>query len=274
MKKITNTLLLLLFIFVTAGCEVAETPGRINDDSEKPIHIVTFEIDGEAVHSESIQEGLTVDSFTPPLEDNHSFENWYIDEQFTTIYTFSTTIGSDLTLYGKTIEEPMLDGFNTIRDYLFNNGEYRYINEPGREVTTYKIETEIDDIILYLTLEILTMQPENKESITISMVVPEKDGWVGLYVGMSGTKEEYEQGVMHVFDGGILDIETNGGTWHGLDCENYDITDVDSTMCTTFTNDQTINDYFFALKSDYLNAVLAEANNYFEGILGVPLKED
>jgi hypothetical protein len=272
MKKITSLLLLILVTIGIAGCEVAETPGRIDDNLEKGILTITLVIDGEIIEIETIQEGSKMKPLPLSLDDGETFEGWFTDEEFTYLFDPSTIINDDLILYGKKVVEPMPDSFDTIRDYLLANGEYRYINEPGREVESYKIETEIDDIILYLTLEILTMQPENKESVSISMVIPPKDGWVGLYVGMSGTKEEYEEGIMHVYDGGIVD--DNSGKWHGLDCENYNISVVDSTMCTTFSNDQTINDYFYTLKSDYLNEVLQQANDYFEGILGVPLKQD
>lgn len=269
MKKLT-IFLLLLIVFAIAGCEVDETSGN-NDETPNTIketYTVTFEILGNALHELVVEEGDTIESISPSLEDGQTFDNWYSDVDLTNLFDFTTFINEDTTIYGLITIDTAVADFDTIKDYLFDNGEYSYINEPGREVEYYKMNVQTDGMTLHLVLEILTAEPSNIENITTTLILPQQSGFVGLYVGMSGSKQEYEDGIMHVFNGG-----TDEGTmkWYGLDCENYEISDASSRTCTTFQNEATINNYFFTLKSDNLHLVIEKADKYFEEILGVTL---
>ena len=269
MKKMVG-IFLVLITFTIAGCEVKETPGKGSEDPvpQKETYTVTFVLLEETVHEVTVEKGETASSFNPTMTDGQTFEDWYTDEELSETYNFNTLIFEDTTIYGAIIIEDVVENFEVIKQYLFDNGEYRYINEPGREIENYKIQVDIDGLTLYAVYENLILQPENKESITISIVLPEKDGFVGLYVGMSGTKQEYLEGIMHVYDGGIDETQS----WQGIDCENYNINDVDSRTCTTFSSNATINNYFYDLKSDNLELLIQTANDYFIETLGVSLQ--
>jgi len=63
---------------------------------------VTFDTNGgSSVDSYTIKEGEKLLEPTDPTKDNMNFDGWYIDDDFETKYSFSSTVTNDITLYAK-----------------------------------------------------------------------------------------------------------------------------------------------------------------------------
>ena len=77
---------------------------------EEPItHTVIFETgEGSDVDDQVVNDGDTATEPEDPTWDGHTFEGWYLDEDCTIPYDFSTPVTEDITLYAKweEIDEP------------------------------------------------------------------------------------------------------------------------------------------------------------------------
>ena len=88
---------------------VTPTPDDGEDDggntSENTKYTVTFSTNGGTeVASQKIESGKTATEPTAPTKDGYTFGGWFTDSNFTTAFTFSTAIKSDITLYAKWID--------------------------------------------------------------------------------------------------------------------------------------------------------------------------
>ena len=70
------------------------------------INTVTFETDGGTIMSPAIVEtGDKVTKPSNPVKTGYSFEGWYSDNNYTTLYNFNNPVDKDITLYAKWIKK-------------------------------------------------------------------------------------------------------------------------------------------------------------------------
>lgn len=72
---------------------------------------VSFSSEGSIIHTETVDPSEKVQSYTPPAREGYTFGGWYTDETFQTTFDFNTPITSDLTLYAKWVENPVIITF-------------------------------------------------------------------------------------------------------------------------------------------------------------------
>ena len=76
---------------------------------------VSFSSNGSIIDTQTVNSGSTVTPINPEL-DGYTFKGWYTDNTFSTLFDFSTTITSDITLFAKWegnfafTSEPTADG--------------------------------------------------------------------------------------------------------------------------------------------------------------------
>ena len=66
---------------------------------DKIQNIVSFESEGQIVHTETVYYGDTVSKPATPTNEGHTFLGWFTDDTFSTQFEFDTEIKSDITLY-------------------------------------------------------------------------------------------------------------------------------------------------------------------------------
>lgn len=247
-----RTLLIFLLILVLTAC------GK-DTDNDRAGFQVEFILDGETVHTDTVNANGVVTKYEPTLDQGKSLENWYTDESNTLVYDFTTPITSDLRLYGN-----VLDSFETIKEYLIDNGDYTARNELGRESETYRLEIEQEELTMFLIFEIVN----DVEYYAMTFGIADRDGYSGLYIGLSATKENHLDGLVHVYAGG----SDASFTWQGIDCSFLRLSEIDSAVCSTFSSDIAVNDYFHALVKDNLVAFQETANQYYKEQTGCSLK--
>lgn len=66
---------------------------------------VTFDVDGgSAVPSQNVRVGATAEEPAEPTKSGYTFEGWYKEDTFTTLFDFDDAITADTTVYAKFIE--------------------------------------------------------------------------------------------------------------------------------------------------------------------------
>ena len=93
-------------------CELAFTATVVAEPipPEPETHTVTFETgEGSDVDDQIVNDGETAEEPEDPTWEGHTFEGWYLDEECTIPYDFSTPVTEDITLYAKweEIAEPV-----------------------------------------------------------------------------------------------------------------------------------------------------------------------
>ena len=65
---------------------------------------VVFLSDGNAIRTEYLFDGDTVEKYYPDAKSGYLFSGWYVDPEFATVFDFNATITDDIVLYAKWIE--------------------------------------------------------------------------------------------------------------------------------------------------------------------------
>ena len=124
---------------------ITESDGSTISNSSKitQIHTVTYELNGGSTDEDTtvdVENGNTLTKPTNPTKDGYTFDNWYSDSAFTTVFDFSESITSDMTLYAKWNEVTSTDDTTNVL------GETEVVNNP---------ET-LDNITIYLLMLIVS----------------------------------------------------------------------------------------------------------------------
>ena len=68
-----------------------------------PSAVVSFSVNGEIVHSQTVTESSGFEEFVPPLEDGFLFGGWFTDETFSSPFSFHMYVSrgsfEDITVY-------------------------------------------------------------------------------------------------------------------------------------------------------------------------------
>ena len=239
--------------------ETLETPFEFNVMPENDItlyakwninqYTITFEENGGSEVEDIVKDfGVEVAAPADPMKIGYAFEGWFIDEELTTPYIFSTMPGENITLYAKWNINEYTITFNSLGGSEVETIIDIYgatINEPvaptkeGHEFkgwykdTSFTIPFEFttmpaEDIILYANWEI--------SKHTISWINP--DGTV-IY------QEEREYGEIPSYDEETYGIPTYNKTGYTTVFKNWDKEPEEIKTDQTYTAiyDETVNTY-------------------------------
>ncbi|MFP4287362.1 MAG: InlB B-repeat-containing protein, partial [Candidatus Izemoplasmataceae bacterium] len=96
MKTFYLIIFTVFFSFIVSGCE------EVTQDDDGLTVTVSFNVDGGSIiESIDVQKGSTIIAPSDPIKANHTFEGWYSDSSFDTVFDFSTAIEEETTLYAK-----------------------------------------------------------------------------------------------------------------------------------------------------------------------------
>lgn len=104
------------------------------------VHLVIGESDETTVQVES---GKKLSVPTEPTKDNHRFDGWFLDENYSSKFNFNTVISEDITLYAKwvlriSVTYKLNDGQTEDIISMFDiNAEHSLIDTPTREGFTF-----------------------------------------------------------------------------------------------------------------------------------------
>ena len=86
---------------------------------------------------------------TNPARTNYKFDNWYIDDAFTTIYDFNAAVNSDFNLYAKWVTPGI-----TVTGGGYNEGLFgEFTPTAGKSASNYTIKYKLHSASSYLTLD-------------------------------------------------------------------------------------------------------------------------
>ena len=96
-----------LFLLLTAVCALMCIACK-GDISPKETYTVEFETDGGTkINPQTVKEGEKAIRPDPdPQKEGYDFAGWFVDDKFTTEFSFDTKITSDLKLFAKWTEKP------------------------------------------------------------------------------------------------------------------------------------------------------------------------
>ena len=226
----------------------------IRDDQEiivswKPlIYTIKFMDGNDIINTVEINKGNTVTRPEDPTKQGYSFDNWYTDTSFSTIYNFNTSINEDKFIYAK---------FDMIKHkvtYDLNGGEtentLRQVEvEDGYE----RIIPTFDDIKstitapfgkIYAGVEINGVKVNIGENFTVKEDIIIKLLWDNKYVILEGENQIYtidsNIDIVIKSNGELANLESIKIDGNILDNKNYN-TESGSTILT--------------LKPNYLNTL-------------------
>ncbi len=105
---------------------------------------ITYDVEGEVYETVSADYDTVLTEPTEPIKEQYNFTGWYIDEELTTPYSFSTLVTQDLSLYAK-FEVDVTDLFSAIFNMaLLDNYKMTmnlYLLDYNLDITT---ESSID----------------------------------------------------------------------------------------------------------------------------------
>ena len=123
-----------IVVITDAGVTITPTFEEIMDSATK--HVVSFESEISTAFS-TVDKGNPIRRWKPnPVKRGYKFDGWYIDEECTTLYDFSTPVTTNFVLYGKF--EP---GDIAIYQVYYNDGD----------TTLRSIEVEEGDSVMSFT---------------------------------------------------------------------------------------------------------------------------
>lgn len=148
--------------------------------TEKDTYTVSFDIEGDITVLEPIvvkEDNNGIERPNPdPIKKGYTFDGWYIDNTYTTPYTFKNKITSNIVLYGRYIENThkvtyinedityketyVLDGFNALStkpelDPVKEGYTFKYWTKDKEDNLEYPFIEEIhSDLVLYAVYEI------------------------------------------------------------------------------------------------------------------------
>lgn len=119
-----------------------ETNTFIAPETKDP-YMVLFNSQGSSTPFQFVYEGDKATKPSNPFWQGHTFDNWYTDASFTTLFDFNTAITNDITLYGKfTINQYYWD-VNEVLDGTKNNVDLHVTFDVYLDNILYF--TQIDD---------------------------------------------------------------------------------------------------------------------------------
>ena len=137
---------------------------EVEGTAEETKYTVTFESNGGSeVEEVVVSKGGTVTKPTDPKRDGYTFDGWYVDEECTEVWNFSTQVTGDMTLYAKWTEDDPDDP---------NNPDDP--DDPDEEQDEYSISV---DYGRHGTVSVSSRYAEPGEKVTIT-VDPETDYYV------------------------------------------------------------------------------------------------
>lgn len=132
----------------TVTPEPTTTPDPTATPEPVKQYTVTFESDGGSeVESQVVDEGQTAVKPNDPVKEGFSFEGWYLDEEFTTEYDFTTAITENIVLYAKwvAIDEGITD---SDKDKLVDLDEKVLGTDPFNPDTDNDGLTDYEEVVL------------------------------------------------------------------------------------------------------------------------------
>lgn len=164
MKKIKLAIVPLITLSFLVGCATKTPQTSFDPISNETEYFVKFETyGGSHIQMQRVVEGNSATKPTNPTRGNDAFLGWFIDEGFTTQYTFEEIVTGDTILYAKWDEKPKYHHFQF-------NGTNCAINSLSDFETDIPITSSTTFAIIptegyYLPSEI-TITGEGKDSVT------------------------------------------------------------------------------------------------------------
>lgn len=119
-----------------------ETNSFTVPDTNDP-YMVLFHNQGSNVPFQLVYEGDKATKPSNPFYQGYTFDNWYTDESFTTLFDFNTAITNDITLYGKFTINQYYWNVNEVLDGTKNNSSLHVTFDVYLDNILYF--TQIDD---------------------------------------------------------------------------------------------------------------------------------
>lgn len=71
-----------------------------------PYTVTFYDMSGGTISTQTVNSGSTATRPADPTMTGYTFDNWYADSTFTTVFNFSTAITADTSVYAKFVENP------------------------------------------------------------------------------------------------------------------------------------------------------------------------
>lgn len=122
----TATATLIVYLYRDASND----DDNVNDGK----HTVYFISEYSAFGAQRVADGECATEPAPPLREGYRLFGWYMDEEFTTPYDFSTKVYSNLNLYALWSYDAPVYNFVTVNDKCYVSG-FKYPYVPYEEIT-------------------------------------------------------------------------------------------------------------------------------------------
>ncbi|MFA5692507.1 MAG: InlB B-repeat-containing protein [Acholeplasmataceae bacterium] len=120
-----------------------------SDDSSS--HLINFNpMGGSSIGSMLIEDGNTISQPNEPTKHGFSFIDWYLDENYETIYDFNTPITTSFTLYAKWKklfeQEILMFDFGDKNQTNYGSSEFTFINGyDNNSYTLFKKQAQVNN---------------------------------------------------------------------------------------------------------------------------------